>query len=136
TPGGILSPDGYCRAFDAEAMGTVFTEGVGTIALMRVDDALAGRHPIYAVIRGSAVNNDGGGKTSYMAPSIAGQERVIRDALRAARVQPQDIGYVEGHGTATVLGDAIELAALTRVFRAQTEKVGFCQLGSVKGNIG
>lgn len=136
TPGGILSPDGYCRAFDAEALGTVFTEGVGAVALMRLEDALARRHPIYAVIRGSAVNNDGGGKTSYMAPSIAGQERVIRDALRVAKVEPEAIGYVEGHGTATVLGDAIELAALTRVFRAQTDKVGFCQLGSVKANIG
>ena len=136
TPGGILSPDGYCRAFDAEALGTVFTEGVGAVVLMRLEDAVARRHPIYAVIRGSAVNNDGGGKTSYMAPSIAGQERVIRDALRAAKVEPEEIGYVEGHGTATVLGDAIELAALTRVFRSQTDKVGFCQLGSVKGNIG
>ena len=114
----------------------MFTEGVGTIALMRLDDALAGRHPIYAVIRGSAVNNDGGGKSSYMAPSIAGQERVIREALKAARVEPEAVSYVEAHGTATVLGDAIELAALTRVFRGQTDKVGFCQLGSVKSNIG
>lgn len=136
TPGGILSPDGFCRAFDAEALGTVFTEGGAAIALMRLEDALSRRHPIYAVIRGSAVNNDGGGKTSYMAPSIAGQERVIREALRAAKVDPENVSYVEGHGTATVLGDAIELAALTRVFRSRTDKVGFCQLGSVKSNIG
>jgi phthiocerol/phenolphthiocerol synthesis type-I polyketide synthase E len=136
TPGGILSPDGRCRAFDADALGTVFTEGVGALALMRLEDAVARRHPIYAVIRGSAINNDGGGKTSYMAPSIAGQERVLRDAYRAAKVDPKDVGYVEGHGTATVLGDAIELAALTRVFRSHTDDVGFCQLGSVKTNIG
>jgi phthiocerol/phenolphthiocerol synthesis type-I polyketide synthase E len=135
-PGGILSPDGFCRAFDAEAGGTVFTEGAGMVLLMRLEDALRRRHPIYAVIRGSAVNNDGGGKASYMAPSIAGQERVIRAALRAARVSPGEVGYIEGHGTATVLGDAIELAALTRVFREQTDDVGICGLGSVKTNIG
>lgn len=135
-PGGILSPDGYCRAFDAQARGTIFTEGVGVVLLMRLEDALARRHPIYAVIRGSAINNDGGGKASYMAPSIAGQERVIRDALTSARLNAADIGYVEAHGTATILGDAIELAALTRVFRSQTDKVGYCQLGSVKTNIG
>jgi phthiocerol/phenolphthiocerol synthesis type-I polyketide synthase E len=136
TPGGILSPDGYCRAFDADAKGTVFTDGVGVVLLMRLEDALARGHPIYAVIRGSAVNNDGGGKASYMAPSIAGQERVLRAAFRAAGVSPAQIGLIEAHGTATVLGDAIELAALTRVFRGERDEAGFCQLGSVKTNIG
>ncbi len=136
TPGGILSPDGYCRAFDADAMGTVFTEGAGMVLLMRLEDAMARRHPIYAVIRGSAVNNDGGGKASYMAPSIAGQESVIRAAMKAAGVAPADIGFIEAHGSATVLGDAIELAALTRVFRGQVDGVGVCRLGSVKTNVG
>jgi acyl transferase domain-containing protein len=135
-PGGILSPDGFCRAFDADAMGTVFTEGAGVVLLMRLEDALARRHPIYAVIRGSAVNNDGGGKASYMAPSIAGQERVIRAAMKAAAVTPPDLGFIEAHGSATVLGDAIELAALSRVFRGQTDGVGVCHLGSVKTNVG
>ncbi|MFI4973118.1 MAG: beta-ketoacyl synthase N-terminal-like domain-containing protein [Caulobacterales bacterium] len=135
-PGGLLSPDGHCRAFDAEARGTVFSEGVGAVLLMRLEDALKRGHPIYAVIRGSAVNNDGGGKASFMAPSIAGQERVICAALRSAGVSAGDLGYVEAHGTATVLGDAIELAALTKAFRGDTDEVGFCQLGSVKPNIG
>jgi acyl transferase domain-containing protein len=136
TPGGILSPDGYCRAFDADAMGTVFTEGAAMVLLMRLEDAIARGHPIHAVIRGSAINNDGGGKASYMAPSIGGQERVIREALRAAKASPKDVGYIEAHGTATVLGDAIELAALTRIFRGATDEVGICRLGSVKTNIG
>ncbi len=135
-PGGMLSPDGRCRTFDANAGGTVFTEGVGVVLLMRLEDALAGRHPIYAVIKGSAVNNDGGAKASYMAPSVDGQERVIRQAMDRAGVSPADIGYVEAHGTATIVGDAIELASLTRVFRAATSAVGFCQIGSVKPNIG
>jgi acyl transferase domain-containing protein len=135
-PGGILSPDGFCRAFDADAKGTVFTEGAGVVLLMRLEDALLRRHPIYAVMRGSAVNNDGGGKPSYMAPSIAGQERVIRAAMAAAGVSPADIGFIEAHGSATVLGDAIELAALSRVFRGEVDGVGVCRLGSVKTNIG
>jgi acyl transferase domain-containing protein len=136
TPGGIFSRDGYCRAFDANATGTVFTDGLGVVLLTRMEDALARRRPIYAAIRGTAINNDGGGKASFTGPSIAGQERVLRSALSKAAVDPVSIGYVEAHGTATVVGDAVELAALTRVFRAATDEVGFCQIGSVKANVG
>jgi amino acid adenylation domain-containing protein/non-ribosomal peptide synthase protein (TIGR01720 family) len=134
--GGILSPDGHCRAFDAEARGTVNGHGLGLVVLKRLGDALADGDRIYAVIKGSAVNNDGAGKVGYTAPSPSGQERVIRAAQDLAEVEPDTIGYVEAHGTGTALGDPVEIAALTRAFRARTSRRGFCALGSVKTNIG
>lgn len=135
-PGGMLSPDGYCRAFDADARGTIFTEGGGVVMLMPFDDAIAKRMNVYAVIRGSAMNNDGGMKGGYSAPSLEGQIRVLRQAHAASGVRPEDFGFIEAHGTGTVLGDAIEVAALTRVFRESTTEVGLCRLGSVKTNVG
>ncbi|MBP5972968.1 type I polyketide synthase [Brasilonema sp. CT11] len=134
--GGILSPDGHCRAFDAQAKGTVGGDGVGIVALKRLADALADGDNIHAVIKGSAVNNDGSSKVGYTAPSIDGQAKVIAEALAIAQVEPETINYVETHGTGTVLGDPIEIAALTKSFRAKTKKKDFCALGSVKTNIG
>jgi amino acid adenylation domain-containing protein len=136
TEGGIVSPDGHCRAFDAEAGGTVFGSGVGVVALKRLEDALADGDPIHAVIKGSAINNDGAGRMSYTAPVMEGQARVIKAAQIMAEVEPGSIGYVEAHGTGTSLGDPIEVSALTQVFRAGTDRRGFCALGSVKPNVG
>jgi acyl transferase domain-containing protein/thioesterase domain-containing protein len=135
-PGGIFSPDGRCRAFDAGAAGTIKGSGVGVVVLKRLQDALADGDQIYAVIRGSAVNNDGSVKIGYTAPSQDGQAQVIRAALAAAGADPERVGYIEAHGTGTPLGDPIEVAALTQVFRAQTGARQFCGLGSVKTNIG
>ncbi|AUG80419.1 hypothetical protein CFP65_5727 [Kitasatospora sp. MMS16-BH015] len=135
-PGGMTSPDGHCRAFDAEAAGTVFTSGVGIVVLKRLSDALRDGDPIRAVIRGSAVNNDGSDKAGFTAPSISGQAAVIREAQQTAGVEAGSIGYVEAHGTATALGDPIEVAALTEAFRETTTETGFCALGSVKTNVG
>ncbi len=134
--GGILSPDGHCRPFDAQARGTIFGSGVGVVVLKRLDDALAAHDTIYAVIRGSAINNDGAAKAGFTAPSITGQAAVIRAAQALAGVPPDTISYVEAHGTATPLGDPIEIVALTEAFRAQTTRNGYCALGSVKANIG
>ncbi|MDF5714251.1 MAG: beta-ketoacyl synthase N-terminal-like domain-containing protein [Rhizonema sp. NSF051] len=134
--GGILSPDGHCRAFDAQAKGTVSGDGVGIVVLKRLADALADGDNIHAVIKGSAINNDGSSKVGYTAPSIDGQAKVIAEALAIARVEPETISYVETHGTGTVLGDPIEIAALTKSFRAKTKKKDFCAIGSVKTNIG
>src|SRR5581483_4676876 len=119
-PGGFQSPDGHCRAFDASARGTIFGDGVGVVALKRLDDALADGDTIYAVIRGSAINNDGADKVGFTAPSVDGQARAIALAQQLAEVDPATIGYVEAHGTATELGDPIEVAALTKVFRTHT----------------
>lgn len=135
-PGGIVSPDGYCRAFDAEAAGTVFGSGAAIIVLKRLRDALADRDHIVAVIKGSAINNDGSQKVGYTAPSVSGQARVISDAQDAAGVDPRDIGYVEAHGTGTAIGDPIEIEALTRAFRRHTKANAFCAIGSVKTNLG
>lgn len=134
--GGITSPDGHCRAFDADAQGTVGGGGVGVVVLKRLADALADGDVIRAVVRGSAVNNDGNRKISYAAPSINGQAEVVAAALSQADVAPDTIGYVETHGTGTPIGDPIEIEALTRAFRAGTDRVGYCALGSVKTNIG
>ena len=134
--GGIQSPDGHCRAYDAEARGTVGGDGAGVVALKRLEDALADGDPIRAVIRGWALNNDGSNKVGYTAPSVEGQAEAIAVAQALAGVEPETIRFVEGHGTATPLGDPIEVAALTRVFREATERRGFCALGSVKSNIG
>jgi phthiocerol/phenolphthiocerol synthesis type-I polyketide synthase E len=134
--GGITSPDGHCRAYDAQAAGTVGGNGVGVVVLKRLSDALADGDHVRAVIRGSAVNNDGGSKVGFTAPRADGQAKVIRAAHIMAEVAPETITYVEGHGTATPLGDPIEVEALTKAFRASTDRVGYCALGSVKSNIG
>jgi non-ribosomal peptide synthase protein (TIGR01720 family) len=134
--GGIMSPDGHCRAFDAAARGTVGGSGVGIVVLKRLDDALADGDCIRAVIKGSAINNDGSSKVGYTAPSVEGQARVIRAAHFMAGVDPETITYIETHGTGTALGDPIEIAALTEAFRAGTQKKGFCAIGSLKTNIG
>jgi amino acid adenylation domain-containing protein len=134
--GGVVSPDGHCRAFDVRAEGCVPGKGLGIVVLKRLADALADGDTIHAVIKGSAINNDGSAKVGYTAPSIDGQAEVIGQALAAAGVQAESIGYVEAHGTATPIGDPIEVAALTQAFRARTDKQGFCALGSVKTNIG
>jgi amino acid adenylation domain-containing protein len=134
--GGIGSPDGHCRAFDAEAGGTVGGDGVGVVVLKRLDDALADGDTIHAIITGFAINNDGAAKAGYTAPSSAGQAHAIAAAQAMAEVDPETISYIETHGTATPLGDPIEIAALNQVFRAGTDKTGFCAIGSVKTNIG
>ena len=134
--GTILSPDGHCRAFDAKAKGTVGGNGVGIVVLKRLEDALADRDSIQAIVKGSAINNDGSLKIGYTAPSVEGQTKVIREARGIARVDAETITYIETHGTGTVLGDPIEIAALTEAFRSSTQKTGFCALGSVKTNIG
>jgi len=134
--GGIVSPDGHCRSFDAEAAGTVFGSGAGIVLLKRLDAALADGDPIRAVIRSTAVNNDGARKVGYTAPSSEGQARAAALAHALAGVTGDDISYVECHGTATPLGDPIEISGLTKAFRATTERKGFCAIGTVKTNIG
>ncbi len=134
--GGILSPDGHCRAFDAKAKGTVSGKGVGIVVLKRLEDAIADGDCIHAIIKASAINNDGSKKVGYTAPSVDGQAQVIAEALAVAGVKSDMISYVEAHGTGTALGDPIEIAALTKSFRATTDKKGFCAIGSVKTNIG
>ena len=131
-PKGITSPDGACRPFDAGANGTVPGNGVALVVLKRLADATRDSDTVYAVIKGSAINNDGGAKVGYTAPGMAGQVDVLARAYAAAGVAPASVGYVEAHGTATEMGDAIELAALTEVFGADAA----CSLGSVKANIG
>jgi acyl transferase domain-containing protein/SAM-dependent methyltransferase len=133
---GPLSPDGHCRAFDASAAGMVPGNGVGAVVLKRLPDALAGGDHIWAVIKGSAINNDGNRKVGFTAPSAQGQVEVILAAQAAAGVDAESIGYVEAHGTATALGDPIEVAALTEAFRESTDRCQYCALGSVKTNIG
>ena len=133
---GIMSPDGHCRAFDARARGTVGGEGAGLVVLKRLTDALADGDTIHAIIKGSAVNNDGSLKIGFTAPSVDGQAEVISEALALAGVDAETITYVETHGTGTALGDPIEIAALTQAFRAGTRRRGFCAIGSLKSNIG
>ncbi|VFM95800.1 MAG: Methyltransferase domain-containing protein [Candidatus Kentron sp. G] len=132
----ILSPDGHCRAFDADAQGTVFGNGCGVVVLKSLDRALAAGDEIHAVIKGSAVNNDGSMKVGYTAPGVEGQTRVIQAALADAGVDPRTVSYLEAHGTGTMLGDPVEVTALTRAFRHYTPDKGFCALGSVKTNVG
>ncbi|RDS83646.1 amino acid adenylation domain-containing protein [Dyella monticola] len=134
--GSMLSPDGHTRSFDADARGTVFSDGAAVVLLKRLSDALQDGDPIYAVIRGAAVNNDGGTKASFTAPSSSGQAAVITMALDNAGVQANTISYVETHGTATPLGDPIEIEGLTQVFRQSTSARGVCAIGSVKSNVG
>jgi len=132
---GLSSPDGLCRPFDAKAGGTVRGHGAGVVVLRRLADALESGDRVLAVIRGSAINNDGAAKVGYTAPSVAGQAEVIAAAQAVAGVRPESISYVEAHGTATALGDPIEVAALTQVFGEDAPK-GSCALGSVKSGIG
>ena len=134
--GMIFSPDGVCRPFDVDARGTRAGAGAGIVLLKRLDDAIADRDTIHAVILGAAINNDGAGKAGFTAPSIEGQMEVIATAQALAGVTPDTISYVEAHGTATPLGDPIEIAALTRVFRESTDATAFCTIGSLKANLG
>ncbi len=134
--GEILSPDGHCRAFDHRAAGTVFGSGVGTVVLRRLADAIRDGDPIHAVIKATAVNNDGASKAGYLAPSVTGQTAAIIEAQTLAGVAAEEIGYIECHGTGTYLGDPIEVEALTQAFRRSTQSRGFCRIGSVKTNIG
>ncbi|MEP3443097.1 MAG: beta-ketoacyl synthase N-terminal-like domain-containing protein [Sulfitobacter sp.] len=132
----ILSPDGECHAFDHRAQGTVFGSGAGCVALKRLSDAQADGDHIWAVIKGSALNNDGAAKAGYLAPSVEGQAEAIGKALAVSGVPADQIEMVECHGTGTYLGDPIEVAALTEAYRSQTDKVDYARLGSVKTNIG
>ena len=134
--GDMRSPDGTCRAFDADANGTVFGDGVGVVVLKRLQDALNDRDTIHAVISGSAVNNDGTNKVGFSAPSIDGQAGVISMAHMMADVHPDSISYIEAHGTGTSIGDPIEIKALTKAFRTHTDKTQYCAIGSIKTNIG
>lgn len=134
--GGMVSPDGVCRPFDDDAGGTVFGDGAAIVVLKRLADAVEDRDHIYAVIRGSAVNNDGSDKVGFTAPSVRGQASVIASALAAADVDAASIGYVECHGTATPLGDPIEFAGLVRGFGSGRVDRPYCALGSAKANIG
>lgn len=132
--GMIYSADGHCKAFDAEAKGTNAGNGVGIVVLKRLEDAIEDGDTIHAVVKGSAINNDGTRKVGYTAPSVEGQVAVIQAAQQLAEVEPESISYVETHGTATVLGDPIEVESLKRAF--DTDQRGFCGIGSVKTNIG
>ena len=133
---GILSPDGHCRAFDSEARGTVGGEGAGLVVLRRLVDAVADGDTIHAVIKGSAVNNDGSLKIGFTAPSVNGQAEVIADAFAMAGVSAESINYIEAHGTGTALGDPVEIAALTQAFNVDRQMKNFCAIGSVKTNVG
>ncbi len=135
-PGMILSRDGHCRAFDAAASGTVPGAGAGVALLKRLDDAIADRDHIYAVIQGAAINNDGSAKIGYSAPSVDGQSAVIRKSMQMAGFAPESIGFVEAHGTGTEVGDPIEVAALAKAFESPAKRARSCALGSVKTNIG
>lgn len=134
--GAMLSPDGHTRTFDAAASGTVFSDGVSMVLLKRLSDALRDGDHVYGVLRGGAIGNDGGARASFTAPSAAGQAAVVAMAHADADVDPRQIGYVEAHGTATPIGDPIELEGLSRAFRLHTEERGFCAIGSVKSNVG
>lgn len=135
-PGEILSPDGRCRAFDADAAGTVFGSGVGVVVLRRLSDAIADGDHIYAVVRGTAVNNDGARKVGYLAPSVDGQAACIAEALAVADIAPTTVQFVECHGTGTSVGDPIEIAALDQAFGRPRDGLPYCYIGSVKTNIG
>lgn len=133
---GVLSPDGHCYAFDARAKGTVLGNGVGVVVLKRLAEAIADGDCIHAVIKGSAINNDGCEKVGYTAPSVNGQAEVIAEALALAGIEAETVSYIEAHGTGTALGDPIEIAALTQAFSLHTQEKGFCAVGSVKTNVG
>jgi amino acid adenylation domain-containing protein len=132
--GMIFSPDGHCRPFSADAKGTVFSNGLGIVVLKRLEDAVRDGDHVYAVIKGSATNNDGRQKIGYTAPSVEGQATAITEAYQKAGIDPETVSYIEAHGTGTTLGDPIEIEALARAFRSQKKQ--FCRIGSVKGNTG
>jgi acyl transferase domain-containing protein len=134
--GEILSPDGHCRAFDRNAKGTVFGSGVGMVVLRRLQDALDDGDTIYAVVKASAINNDGARKVGYLAPSVDGQAEAIAEAINLSAVPADTISYIECHGTGTPVGDPIEVTALTQAFRSLTDRTQFCAIGSAKTNIG
>ena len=134
--GGMLSPDGKCRPFDAEAKGTTFNNGAGIVVLKRLKDALEQGDYVYAVIKGVGINNDGSDKVSFTAPSVNGQREAILKAHLDAGINPEAVSYIETHGTATPLGDPIEIEALTQAFRHKTGKNQFCAIGSIKSNVG
>jgi acyl transferase domain-containing protein/acyl carrier protein len=134
-PGGMESPDGHVRTFDANARGSMFGDGAAVVVLKRLADAIRDGDHIWSVIRGSAMNNDGALKVGYTAPSVTGQARVIADAMADAGVTAEDVSYIEAHGTATELGDPIEVAALTRAFGPTAENQ-YCPIGSAKTNVG
>ncbi|WP_366934971.1 type I polyketide synthase, partial [Pyxidicoccus fallax] len=134
--GGMASPDGRCRPFDAKAQGTLFGSGAGVVVLKKLRAAVEDGDTVHAVIKGSAINNDGSLKAGYTAPGVEGQSQVVAEALAASGLDAEAISYVEAHGTATPLGDPIEVQALTKAFRATTQRRRFCALGSVKGNVG
>nr|WP_322683107.1 aminotransferase class III-fold pyridoxal phosphate-dependent enzyme [Nostoc sp. DedQUE07]MDZ8128527.1 aminotransferase class III-fold pyridoxal phosphate-dependent enzyme [Nostoc sp. DedQUE07] len=134
--GSMLSGDGHCRPFDASAQGTMFNNGAGVVVLKRLEDALHDGDRIYAVIRGSGINNDGADKVSFTAPSVDGQAEAIAMAQAYANFHPETISYIEAHGTATPLGDPIEIEALTQAFRVHTDAKQFCAIGSLKSNVG
>lgn len=134
--GGTFAPDGHCRAFDADAKGMVRGSGVGFVVLKRLAEALQDGDSVHAVIKGSAINNDGADKIGFTAPSVGGQSAVVTDALAVAEVSPDTVSYIEAHGTGTPLGDPIEVSALSKAFGAQSNHKGFCALGSVKTNVG
>ncbi|MFB6549731.1 beta-ketoacyl synthase N-terminal-like domain-containing protein [Streptomyces sp. NPDC056405] len=131
----VQSPHNRCAPFDSAADGIVYGEGIVAMVLRRLDDAVADRDPVRAVISGVAVNSDGA-SNGMQAPNPESQAAVIRDALREARITGDRIGYVEAHGTGTRLGDVVEVDALTRAFREDTDRTGFCRLGSLKSNLG
>ena len=135
-PGMIMSPDGHCRAFDHKAQGTVQGQGAGVVVLKRLDDALADNDRIYAVVRGTAINNDGSGKAGYTAPAVEGQAKVIMSALAAADLDPSEVGYIEAHGTGTPLGDPIEIEGLKAGYKVRGNENYQCAIGSVKTNLG
>ncbi|MGR3937739.1 type I polyketide synthase [Streptomyces sp. BRA346] len=135
-PGSMMSADGYCRPFDAAASGTVFGSGGGVVVLKRLSDALADGDRIRAVIRGTAVNNDGSLKMGFTAPSVEMQAAVVAEALAVAGAHPHEVGYVEAHGTGTALGDPVEMAALRQALDPDGDRTAPCLIGSVKGNIG
>src|SRR5437016_457560 len=134
--GNIGSADGHTRTFDAQASGTAFGNGVAVVVLKRLEEAVRDGDQVYAVIKGAALNNDGSQRVSFGAPGVEGQSEVIALAHALAGVDPDTISYVEAHGTATPLGDPIEVAGLTKAFRLGTQAKQFCALGSVKTNIG
>jgi amino acid adenylation domain-containing protein len=134
--GGVFAKDGHCRPFDAAADGTMFSDSAGIVVMKRLDEAIRDRDTIYAIIKSTALNNDGSDKVSYLAPSVNGQKKVVALALARAGVSADTIGYIEAHGTATPIGDPIEVEALTQVFRRDTQRKQFCGIGSIKSNLG
>jgi acyl transferase domain-containing protein len=134
--GSIFTPDGHCRPFDTNAQGTSFNNGAGIVVLKRLEEAIADGDRVYAVIKGVGINNDGSDKVSFTAPSISGQMGAILQAQQEAGVDPASISYIEAHGTATPIGDPIEVEALTQAFRTKTAAKQFCGIGSIKSNLG